>query len=588
MQLLNLLFLLLGSSSMLIRDSSEGMGNQSKRGINSDFATASIDRNVVNNENSPRANTPLPTSLVDANAIFDKIGESSANTDQRLPNGQSILPSTVQNLPPSIVQPTSTFTTDPTSIDTNLQGAITNNPQLMGAPLKSTPDLQNARNDNGAPVFNSTTFLILLSLIIVGMALCSLCMAIRTFREIQNDFGKSDIDDDNNTLCDEMSFVEPQPTIPETAICLPEIKIPGHLKLIGRSHHLHESHDSEGGDNGKAETSSGTDRKAETSSSVTINNNGDTTSSTVVTGDGGTFVNVNTGGVSVSSSVILSDAKDKVDDKIPVVTVINAINTAVKAVTTTTTTATTFAAPVEITTLAIVIPNVQTIAKVESTALSSSILPTSATSIPTITTTSSPDQNTVDSNAGSILMPLITVVTGVLIVSSLALLWVFWPNLKRPSPKMPPDSTSSSLTLSNEASQKDRHSQQDLNAPTPAFPVSPSTTEATPTDQLSPVVFSPLHNTHQNEDSIGDTTKEYDSSPTDNMEQGITTPKAKSGPEHKLINRSLLAILTTRLSNLSFRWSRSSTPNPSSVSDNLFKANHISVESEESLSKYLE
>ncbi|KAJ3315042.1 hypothetical protein HDV04_004847 [Boothiomyces sp. JEL0838] len=227
MQLLNLLFLLLGSSSMLIRDGSEGMDNQSKRGINSDFATASTDRNAVNNENDPRANAPLPTSLVDANAIIDKIGESSANTDQLLPNVQSILPSTVQNLPTSIVQPTSTFTTaDPTtSIDTNLQGAITNNPQLMGAPLKSTPDLQNARNDNGAPVFNSTTFLILLSLIIVGMALCSLCMAIRTFREIQNDFGKSDIDDDNNTLCDEMSFVEPQPTIPEIAISLPEIKI---------------------------------------------------------------------------------------------------------------------------------------------------------------------------------------------------------------------------------------------------------------------------------------------------------------------------------------------------------------------------
>ncbi|KAJ3315043.1 hypothetical protein HDV04_004843 [Boothiomyces sp. JEL0838] len=353
----------------------------------------------------------------------------------------------------------------------------------------------------------------------------------------------------------------------------------GHLKLIGRSHHLHKSHDSERGDkgtDGKAETSSGTDRKAETSSSVTINNNGDTTSSTVVTGDDGTIVNVNTGGVSVSSSVILSDAKDKVDDKIPVVTVINAINTAVKAVTTTTTsaittTATTFAAPAEITTLAIVIPNIQTIAKVESTVLSSSILPTSATSIPisTITTTSSPDQNTVDSYAGSILMPLITVVAGVLIVSSLVLLWVFWPNLKRPSPKMPPDSTSSSLTLSNEvdeeASQKDRHSQQDLNAPTPTFPVSPSTTEATPTDQFSPVVFSPLQNTHQNEDSIGDSLKEYNSSPKDNMEQGIITPKAKSGPEHKLINRSLLAILTTRLSNLSFRWSRSSTPNPSSA-----------------------
>ncbi|KAJ3323412.1 hypothetical protein HDV06_001932 [Boothiomyces sp. JEL0866] len=349
--------------------------------------------------------------------------------------------------------------------------------------------------------------------------------------------------------------------------------------------------------------------KGKSRSGISINSNvAAGSSSTTVTADDGTTINVNSNANGGSSVLISDGSKIEIDDdpiqKFPVIpsstTLAQTTTSKYSTLSITTKTAFTPASsaittPIT-TTTSILLQIVSSIPNTKSITANEHQTQIVTTQSPILSTAQTPiTVESIDPGKSSqYLRPLLALVFGVIIVSCIVLFYIFYKKSNTVGKvEHQADSTFDTKTLSNEGIyqlEMVEVPEQDLNSLPPTFPVSASTVEALPSSayQITPleemVLPTPLGNEKSKLESK-------------NVESNLAAlgPIQKQSKTHVEVSRksplSFLALITSRLSKLSFRISRISTPGTCEVQENPFKTKHQSfhsTESEESLSKYLE
>ncbi|KAJ3274369.1 hypothetical protein HDV01_002973 [Terramyces sp. JEL0728] len=368
--------------------------------------------------------------------------------------------------------------------------------------------------------------------------------------------------------------------------------------------------------NGNIEISSG-------STTINVNNNGDNTISSTtistnggngrngVSGTGANGGNAGNGGIGVSGTaanggngIITSndDSKDRIDlPGIPVPVTQPTSTGSLPQVTTTYYQNTESPIPTVASQIVLVskVP-VSTISPVSST--DSISLKSNPTMPPNNPDQSSANQTTSPQYISQFIIPIVAIVVGILLVSSFVLFCCFYSLAKKSNKDIDSEQLFDVITLSDGIKEKATNahlSEQDLNSDPPTFPASASTVDSertsyripsmsfTSTDKEIPIdTLEILCNDDRNDPNTNLGQAHIKNEPTVPQVQP-SLPNQTQLPKAGGLPKSLLAILTDRLSKLSFGNSKLSAAHTTGDIDNPFKAKHNSVESAESLSVYL-